>query len=53
MRRTKKEAEKTREAILESAEAIFLKKGVSKTSLEEIIKTLRIYRGANRVRGSK
>ncbi len=46
MRRTKKEAEKTREAILESAEAIFLKKGVSKTSLEEIARHAGMTRGA-------
>lgn len=46
MRRTKEEAEKTREAILESAEALFLKKGVSKTSLEEIARYAGMTRGA-------
>lgn len=46
MRRTKEEAEKTREAILEAAEALFLRKGVSKTSLEEIARTAGMTRGA-------
>lgn len=46
MRRTKEEAEKTRIAILEAAEMLFLKKGVSKTSLEEIARTAGMTRGA-------
>lgn len=46
MRRTKAEAEKTKLAILESAEKLFLKKGVSKTSLEEIARTAGMTRGA-------
>ena len=36
MRRTKEEAEKTRCAILEAAETLFLEKGVAHTSLEHI-----------------
>ncbi|AZS49965.1 TetR family transcriptional regulator [Entomomonas moraniae] len=46
MRRTKEDAEKTKLAILEAAEQLFLKKGVSKTSLEEIARTAGMTRGA-------
>lgn len=46
MRRTKEDAEKTKVAILEAAEQLFLKKGVSKTSLEEIAKSAGMTRGA-------
>lgn len=46
MRRTKEEAEKTKIALLEAAEKLFLKKGVSKTSLEEIARTAGMTRGA-------
>lgn len=46
MRRTKEDAEKTKVAILEAAEQLFLKKGVSKTSLEEIAKHAGMTRGA-------
>lgn len=35
-RRTKAEAEATREALLDAAEDVFLEKGVSRTSLEHI-----------------
>ena len=46
MRRTKEDAEKTKFAILEAAEQLFLKKGVSKTSLDEIAKSAGMTRGA-------
>lgn len=46
MRRTKEEAEKTKIAILDAAETLFLKKGVSKTSLEEIARATGMTRGA-------
>ncbi len=46
MRRTKEEAEKTRTAILVAAEMLFLKKGVSHTSLEHIAREAGVTRGA-------
>lgn len=46
MRRTKAEASETREAILDAAEIAFLKKGVSKTSLNDIAKLAGVTRGA-------
>lgn len=46
MRRTKEEAEKTRSAILEAAEALFLEKGVAHTSLEQIARHAGVTRGA-------
>lgn len=46
MRRTKKEAEKTREDILEAATGIFCEKGVAKTSLDEIARAANVTRGA-------
>jgi TetR/AcrR family transcriptional repressor of mexAB-oprM operon len=46
MRRTKEQAEKTRIAILEAAEALFLEKGVAHTSLEHIARHAGVTRGA-------
>lgn len=46
MRRTKEEAENTRIAILVAAEMLFLKKGVSHTSLEQIAREAGVTRGA-------
>lgn len=46
MRRTKEEAESTRTAILTAAELLFLKRGVSHTSLEQIAKQAGVTRGA-------
>jgi TetR/AcrR family transcriptional repressor of mexAB-oprM operon len=46
MRRTKEEAEKTRSAILEAAETLFLEKGVAHTSLEHIARQAGVTRGA-------
>lgn len=46
MRRTKEDAEKTRIAILEAAEALFLEKGVAHTSLEHIARHAGVTRGA-------
>lgn len=45
-RKTKDEAEATKEAILEAATAVFHEKGVAKTSLEEIANTAGVTRGA-------
>lgn len=46
MRRTKEEAEKTRCAILQAAETLFLEKGVAHTSLEHIARHAGVTRGA-------
>ena len=46
MRRTKAEAEQTRNAILAAAEALFLEKGVAHTSLEHIARHAGVTRGA-------
>ncbi|MDF3937106.1 TetR family transcriptional regulator [Pseudomonas citronellolis] len=46
MRRTKEDSEKTRQTILDSAEALFLENGVSSTSLEEIARNAGVTRGA-------
>lgn len=46
MRRTKEEADNTRTAILTAAELLFLKKGVSHTSLEQIARQAGVTRGA-------
>jgi TetR/AcrR family transcriptional regulator, repressor of the mexAB-oprM multidrug resistance operon len=46
MRRTKQDAERTRCAILEAAEALFLEKGVAHTSLEHIARHAGVTRGA-------
>lgn len=45
-RKTKAEAEATREAILDAAECVFMDKGVAKTSLEEIARKASVTRGA-------
>lgn len=45
-RRTKEDAEKTKESLLDAAEAVFLKKGVAAASLEEIARTAGVTRGA-------
>ncbi|MCY1403719.1 HTH-type transcriptional regulator TtgR [compost metagenome] len=46
MRRTKEEAEKTRGAILDAAEHLFLENGVAHTSLEQIARAAGVTRGA-------
>ncbi|MDX1299302.1 MAG: TetR family transcriptional regulator [Pseudomonas sp.] len=46
MRRTKEDAEKTRIALLEAAETLFLEKGVAHTSLEHIARQAGVTRGA-------
>lgn len=45
-RKTKAEAEATREALLEAAEAVFYAKGVARTSLEEVARQAGMTRGA-------
>jgi len=45
-RRTKDDAEKTRNAILDAAEKVFYKHGVVRTSLEEIARAAKVTRGA-------
>jgi len=45
-RRTKQEAEKTREALLDAAELVFLRHGVGKATLEEIAREAGVTRGA-------
>lgn len=45
-RKTKAEAEQTREAILDAAEAIFFEKGVARTTLDEISRAAGVTRGA-------
>jgi hypothetical protein len=45
-RRTKDEAEQTRDAILNAAERVFYKFGVARTSLDEIAKAANVTRGA-------
>jgi TetR/AcrR family transcriptional repressor of mexAB-oprM operon len=46
MRRTKEDAEKTRIALLDSAERLFLDKGVAHTSLDQIARDAGVTRGA-------
>lgn len=46
VRKTKAEAEQTREALLDAAEAIFFEKGVARTTLEEICRAAGLTRGA-------
>ncbi len=46
MRRTKEDAEQTRQAILESAMDIFYEKGYSKTTFDEIAKRINLTKGA-------
>ncbi|MGE3624602.1 MAG: TetR family transcriptional regulator [Bdellovibrionales bacterium] len=45
-RRTKDEAEQTRNAILDAAEQVFNKQGVAHTSLEEVARAANVTRGA-------
>lgn len=45
-RKTKEEAEKTRESLLDAAEQVFLGKGVASASLEEIAQLAGLTRGA-------
>ncbi len=45
-RRTKDEAEKTRNALLNAAEKVFYKHGVARTSLEQIARAAKVTRGA-------
>lgn len=45
-RRTRSEAKQTREAVLDAAEAVFLERGVSRTSLERIARHASVTRGA-------
>ncbi|MBC7192984.1 TetR family transcriptional regulator [Marinobacter sp.] len=45
-RKTKAEAENTRQAILDAAEQVFVRKGVAHASLEEIARTAQVTRGA-------
>lgn len=46
MRRTKEDAEKTRIAILDAAEHLFLERGVAHTSLDQIARQAGVTRGA-------
>lgn len=46
MKRTKEESLETREKIIEAALYIFLEKGFSKTSVEDIVSSLNLTRGA-------
>lgn len=46
MRRTKEDAEKTRVALLASAERLFLERGVAHTSLDQIARDAGVTRGA-------
>lgn len=46
VRRTKTEAEATRESLLDAAEQVFLEKGYAKSSLEEIARRAGVTRGA-------
>jgi TetR/AcrR family acrAB operon transcriptional repressor len=46
MRRTKEDAQHTREALLEAAEVLFAQRGVSRTSLQDIAKAAGVTRGA-------
>src|ERR1700726_3022111 len=45
-RRTKDEAEQTRNAILDAAERVFYEHGVARTSLEEVARAAHVTRGA-------
>lgn len=45
-RRTKEEAERTRETLLDAAEVLFLEQGVAATTLEEIARHAGVTRGA-------
>ncbi len=46
VRRTKDEAEQTRDAILDAAERVFHRHGVARTSLEQIARAAKVTRGA-------
>jgi AcrR family transcriptional regulator len=46
MRRTKSEALQTKNAILDAAERVFLKRGVVRTSLQEVAEAAHVTRGA-------
>lgn len=46
VRRTKEEAEQTRNAILDAAEQLFFERGVARTTLEEIARAAGVTRGA-------
>lgn len=46
VRRTKQEAQQTRHALLDAAEAVFERRGVSATSLQEIAEAAGVTRGA-------
>ena len=46
MKRTREEAEQTRERLLDAAEQVFQRKGVSRTSLEDIAREAGLTRGA-------
>ena len=46
MRRTKAEAEETRNSILRAAERVFFEKGVSNASLDDVAKAAGVTRGA-------
>ena len=46
MRRTKAEAEQTREAVLAAAITVFLKRGIARATLEEIARAAGVTRGA-------
>src|SRR5580704_2647331 len=46
VRRTKDEAEQTRDTILDAAERVFYKHGVARTSLEQIARAAKVTRGA-------
>lgn len=45
-RKTKAEAEATRQSILDAAEQMFISHGVARTSLEEVARTAQVTRGA-------
>lgn len=46
MRRTKEDAQQTRESLLDAAELLFAERGVSRTSLQDIAKAAGVTRGA-------
>lgn len=46
MRRTKEDAQQTRESLLDAAERLFAERGVSRTSLQDIAKAAGVTRGA-------
>lgn len=46
MRRTKAEAQETRQAIVEAAEQVFFERGVARTTLEDVARAAGVTRGA-------